>query len=287
MKTLVLGFKAFDIHELLCHLVADRLGYYRDAGLQVSLRDVAFVPDDKLGPNTLLISCGSALLSRLRGFPFKVIFVATDRPLFWLYAPEGVTQLRQLEGKKVATFPPVAPPWHFLRLILRRRGLDPSRDLQLEVARDDAARLGLLKSGDVQAAVLSSTIAPPKVQRAGFSSLLFFGDELRVPTTGLAATDELIKTQPDLVRRAAGVLRRSLDAIHGSPTEVVPVIADLLGDSTARAEETYELLHPYFTQDGRTASEMAQGTIDSLREELGLDAPLRASDFYDFSFLEA
>ncbi|MGH9579449.1 MAG: hypothetical protein ACRD2R_00520, partial [Terriglobales bacterium] len=168
--------------------------------------------------------------------------------------------------------------------ILLRHGLDPDRDVSLEPARDDVARLGLLQTGDARAAVLSSAIPPPRMQSLGFATLLFFGDEMRIPTTGLTAREEFIREQPTLVREMTGALHQALQAIADSPAEVASVVGELLHDAGTVAQQTCQLLSPLFTRDGRAGDEATQTALALANQELPA-GQLRAEDVYDYSFL--
>src|ERR1051326_1131467 len=140
-KTVVLGFKAFDLHELLPHLVAHRVGYYNERNLKVMLKDITFAPDEQLDPLTFTVACASAALARLKGVQRKVVFVTTDYPMFWMYAQPSITRMEELKGRRIATYPPLAPPFHFHRTILHGYGLDPDRDVQLERSEENTSEL--------------------------------------------------------------------------------------------------------------------------------------------------
>ena len=61
MKTVECGIKAFDVHELLCHFVAQRGGFYAVAGLDVRLVDTTFTPDERLpDADYFQVACGAA-----------------------------------------------------------------------------------------------------------------------------------------------------------------------------------------------------------------------------------
>ena len=90
------------------------------------------------------------------------------------------------------SYPTNAPPANLLQAILTQDGLQ-GEQLRIEAARDDVARLGLLISGDVAAAVISSAMPVELVAKQGFSAVNLFADRLRVPTTGLAVTDSLLQ----------------------------------------------------------------------------------------------
>ena len=150
MKSVTLGFKAFDPHELLPCFVAREAGLFRD--LQVSLVDISFYGDHDLPRDCFQASCGAALASAVQGFPQRVLVIATDRPMFWLYSEPGIRSADGLKGKKLAGYPPETPPAKLTRMVLNRLGLDPENDLALLPARDDVSRSGLLRTGHCSAA---------------------------------------------------------------------------------------------------------------------------------------
>lgn len=283
-RSIALGFRAFDIHELLVHFIARELGYYRDGGLRVELRDLTFLPEETPGID-FTVACGAALMGWAKGIRRKVVLVATDYPLFWLHSAPRITSVVDLKGARIASYPASAPPEQFHRAILRKHGLDPEQDVVLEAARDDAARLGLLKAGDVAAAVLSSAIPPPKVQELGFKTLVFFGDEIRVPTTGLAVSERFLTRHPEVVERMCEAQAEALRVLHGAPDRVIPIMAQFFGESTAIAEETYRLVQTYFTTDGRPSPDAAQSAVDMLNKQLPPEGQVGASDIYDDSLL--
>ena len=300
MDEVTLGFRAFDIHELLLHFIAVRLGYYRDAGLQVGLRDLTFVTDYR--EHSLSVACGSALVARAKGIMHKVVFIGTDYPMFWVYgdltandaksAKESISQAGAAgpESKaggpvaRIATFPPLSPPWYMLPLVLRRRGIDPENTELLPV-RDDVGRLGLLRSGNVDAAVISSAFPPPNMQQCGLTPLLFFGDYLRIPTTGLAASEDMINRQPELLERLVGALMRSLRTVRECREDVVNVIAEIVGEHEEIAHDTYSLIAPYFAGDGTGEADSRRSAVEFANAESAPAEPLKEEDVYEFRFV--
>jgi ABC-type nitrate/sulfonate/bicarbonate transport system substrate-binding protein len=290
---ITLGFRAFDVHELLLHFIAVRLGYYRDSGLKVRLRDLTFVTDYR--EHALSVACGSALVARAKGIMQKVVFIGTDYPMFWIYGNISTKSAKNAEGTisktsaagamaRIATFPPLSPPWYFLPVVLRKQGIDLEKAELLPV-RDDVGRLGLLRAGAVDAAVISSAFPPAKMKRFGFTPLIFFGDNLRIPTTGLTASDEMIRTNPELLQRVVGSLARSLRAVRESPEEVVKIMADILGEDQAIAQKTYELIAPYFSGDGTGNADSRRRAVEFANAELAPAQPLKEEDVYDFRFV--
>jgi ABC-type nitrate/sulfonate/bicarbonate transport system substrate-binding protein len=282
------GIKAHDVHELYCHFLAERLGYYADEGLRVRVIDVTFTPDEKLPQRSYFqVACGAAYLGRREGFPFKVVLAAATRPMFWLHARPEIETIEELRGKRVATYPPVAPPHWFNRVLLRKHGIDPDHDLEFWPCRDDIIRLGLRRGGDVDAALLSSATSPVAVQRLGFRTLALSGDEVRFVTTGVATFESIITEERPLVDAVVRSHRRALQAIHEQPDEAVAVLAEQLRESDEVARETFELLRHCFTTDGVAEPAVLESALSDLGGELPPAEDVKPSDLYDFSLLEA
>ena len=282
MKTVECGIKAFDIHELLCHFVARRGGFYAAAGLDVKLVDTTFTPDEKLpDADYFQVACGAAVFSR--SVLFRIFLAAVTKPMFWLYGTAGIDSIKQLAGKRIATYPPLAPPYWFNRIALRNHGLDPDTDVELKPARDDAIRLGMLREGAVDAALISSAVSPVTIQRLGLNILTLVGDEIGFVTSGIATTEKIAQEDPGLVESLVGVYRQSLAVIHDSPAEIQPILADVMGVSNEVAEKTYELVLPCYSQDGYMDMDAVRESLNSLSSEMGNEAPVNADDLYDFS----
>lgn len=286
MTTVQLGFKAFDAHELLCHFVAEEAGLYKNRRLRIELVDITFAIDTDLPEHMFQASCGAALSSALQGTPQRIVLVATDRPMFWFYATRKLASLEDLKNKKVVTFPSIAPPHHLANMILQRAGIDPNKDVALSPARDDVARFGLLKTGDADAAVISSAIPPATMERAGFRELCFFGDTIRLPTTGLAVHATQLKDDIGLVEALAATLRESLALLQQDSGVVSQALRRYFDVPADIAEVTAAGYRVLFTHDGRTTPEIAQLAIDSLCKSLHIDRSVPWQEIYDFSLLD-
>jgi ABC-type nitrate/sulfonate/bicarbonate transport system substrate-binding protein len=279
------GIKAYDVHELLCHFVCERLGFYAAEQLDVRVVDVTFVKDDDLPRESYFqVACGAAYLGLREGHPFKVLLAATDRPMFWLHG-NGIERVEDLRGKRVVTYPPVAPPHYFHRLTLLNHGLDPDGDLEFQPSRDDIIRLALLRAGDVDAAAISSAISPVTVSRLGLEELAFFGDEVRFVTTGVATLAEIVERQPELCEALVRCFRRALDVIHGQREEIVPILAHVLRESDEVADATYDRIVGCYTRDGRVELDALQQACDTVGTQVRFGDDVDAAERYDFRVL--
>lgn len=282
MTTIQLGFKAFDPHELLCHFIATRAGLYKRENINVELIDITFIAETDLPVHIFQASCGAALSSALRGIPQKIIFVATDKPMFWIYSSNTIPGLDKLSNAKMATFPVTAPPHQLANIILESSGIDIEKELMLLPARDDVARFGLLKSGCVDAALISSAIAPAKIRRAGFNKLCFFGDVIRIPTTGLAVDQAFLDQEPQLAQTLVSIHKESLSIMHNDLAMLATVLQESFDVDEDFKIETAELYEQYYTRAGRTTAEIAQKAIASLCTSLSVSTVPVYSQIYKF-----
>lgn len=267
-----IGFKAFDPHELLCHFVAVDAGLYREDGIEVDLVDITFMDDLQLPETLCQVSCGAALAAALRGSPQRVLLVGCDRPMFWIFGRDAVERPEQLAGKRLATYPAIAPPHHLANLLLKKHGVDHEQGLKLHPARDDLARLGLLKSRHVEAAVISSAISPITVRGMGFNSLGCIGDELRVPTTGLAARQAYLEREPALFAALTRIYRRALGIIRNQPLTVAQVLEKVFLVANEDAASTAALYTHCYTEAGRTTPVIAGNAVAALCQSLGIES---------------
>lgn len=250
-----LGFRAYDPHELLPHVLATRLGFYKREGVDVRLRDLTF--DDR---PALQVSCGAALFARIRGDPLQIALVACRRPLFWVVAREpGV----KLENARIASYREGSPPAVFARMLLPSARLDP--------ARDNDARIGLLLAGQVDGAVISSAEPPERLEELGLQTVLAFADVLNVPTTGLAVPESVLGRKE--VAAVASALRAALAFIQRDHDQVARALAENFRYDEASAEKWAHSHAGVFSADGTVARGEAKVAIELVAQALGIAGP--------------
>jgi hypothetical protein len=277
-----LAYKAYDIHELLCHAIADAAGLYAEAGLSVRLLDTTFIPDDALPENTFHAACGAALASFLTGQQRKVVFVACDRPMFWLYGRAGVESLAQLGQGRVATFPDVAPPSKFLQKFLKEAGVAPG----LLPCRDDTSRLGLLASCSVDGALISSHYLPHEVEARGAELLAFLGDSLRLPSTGLAVASELHESNPQLVASMVHVYQEAMKMVFDDMSILESVLHQVFAKDANGLEQAVRVIRHCYNASGYSDGVVLQDAIDGLAAGMGL-ASRPCGELYEFEYVKS
>ena len=282
MNSVHLGFKAFDCHELLCHSIAQSAGLYARQGLSVTLLDTSFVPDEALPENTFHTSCGAALNSFLGGKKRKVVFVACDKPMFWLYGSSDISALSELGQARVVSFPDATAPSQFLRKLLA----DKNATCGLLPCRDDVARLGLLTSGSAKAALLSSLYMPHEMESRGLNTLAFIGENLRLPSTGLAVSNVMYEREPQLIATMIETFQLAMKAVFDDDELLGHVLQDTFSMKPEHMDRAIETIRLCYNPFGFSYENLLQDAVDSMAGCLGLNSR-PASELYEFKFIRS
>jgi ABC-type nitrate/sulfonate/bicarbonate transport system substrate-binding protein len=285
VHTIDLAYVGRGIHEELVAHVADQEGYFEDEGVHVAVRDGTGWNTERLR-SCATIGLGRSLLSRLTdGIPWTVLSVNTHRPLFWFLGNANVTSMAELRGRRLAVHAPHTAPGCFARIVLRRHGLDPDRDLECVVRAPGDYQMDLrrLRDGSIDAAYIGSTLAPEQVaEEEGFHVLAWVGEHFQIPTVGVALDAGRVPIDSPAVQALVRANRRALQTITDRPDLAIDYIASFLNrltrDEVRRHYERY--IGPYFSSDGRVDIDIARGAVDAVAAELGV-APTSADPIYE------
>ncbi|MCT9110113.1 ABC transporter substrate-binding protein [Streptomyces mirabilis] len=285
MYTVDLAYVGRGLHEELVAHIADQQGYYADEGVHVALHDGCSWDEERLRRGAT-IGLGRALLSRLTdGIPWVALHVNTTRPLFWFLARPGPASLADLAGRRLAVHAPRTAPGCFTRIVLRRAGLDPDRDIRTVVRPpgDYGMDLRRLHDGSIDAALVGSTMAPEAIAAEyGWQVLAWVGDHFQIPTVGVAVDPSYTDPDDPAVQAVVRAHRRALRVIHDEPGTTVRHMQTFLGRHTAdEVRAHYEtFIAPYFTTGGQADPAVGAGAITAVAAELGVPATVTAAEFY-------
>jgi ABC-type nitrate/sulfonate/bicarbonate transport system substrate-binding protein len=275
VHTIDLAYVGRGIHEELVAYVADQEGYYEDEGVHVAIRDgVSWETERRRRSAT--IGLGRALLSRLTSdIGWKMLSVNTHRPLFWFLGSADVTSMADLRGRRLAVHAAHTAPGCFARIVLRKHGLDPDRDLECVVRAPGDYQMDLrrLRDGSIDAAYVGSTLSPDQVAgEEGFRLLAWVGDHFQIPTVGVAVDPAHVPLDSPALQALVRANQRALRTIADKPGLAVDYIASFLNRLTRdEAQRHYErYIGPCFTPDGQVDVGIARHAIDAVAAELGV-----------------
>ncbi len=284
MHTIDLAYVGRGIHEELVAYVADQEGYYEAEGVHVAIRDGIGWKTERLRRGAT-IGLGRSLLSRLTdGIGWTVLSLNTHRPLFWFLGSADVTSMADLRGRRLAVHAAHTAPGCFARIVLRKHGLDPDRDLDCVVRHPGDYQMDLrrMRDGSIDAAYVGSTLSPEQVaEEEGFHVLAWVGDHFQIPTVGVAVDPVHIPLDSPALQGLVRANQRALRSLAERPRLAVDYIASFLNRLTRdEAQQYYErYIGPHFTADGRVDLNVAQQGIDAVAAELGV-AAAAAEEFY-------
>jgi ABC-type nitrate/sulfonate/bicarbonate transport system substrate-binding protein len=273
MPELDFAYVGLGAHEEVVYSVADELGYYADEGVDVSVQDGVRWDDERLR-QAAVVGLGRTLLIRLlAATPWTMLCVNTERPLFWLMARTEFADMSELGGRKVAMDPPLVAPGTFARIILRGRGLDPDADIEAVSMHpgDYSEHVRMLKSGELDAAVVGSTLSPEQLAaEEGLRLLLFFGDELQIPTTGVAVDPSVLALDDPRISAIVRANLRALTTLLDDPALGAEHVRRLLpATDDASARDFYDrYIGPYFKRDGLPDRDVVARALPRVAAEL-------------------
>jgi NitT/TauT family transport system substrate-binding protein len=273
--------------------VTQERGFFRKYGLDVQL---VFIESGSTTVQSLVFGdvafaqmAGAGVVqSRLRGSDVVMIAGAINTLTFKFYVDKGIKGPEQLKGKSVAVTRFGSSTDFALRYALEKYGLAPERDVAIIESGSMPAIFASLESGWVQGAMLSA----PFTGRAKNIGLRLLADlqmlGLEYQHTGLATTQALIKSRPELVR---SIMKAYVEGIHYYKTHRADSLAIL--SKYLRATDAEVLTEVYEDIGINLTSEKPYPTLRGieviLRELAGKDArakTARPEDFVNLAFMK-
>jgi len=268
--------------------IASRRGFFRDEGfdvLTITMRANIAVNAlltrsvDYATPSTSAIKAASA------GLPVKVIAVLLGRPDYFLTVKKEVKSVRDLRGKRVAIGSYGAAADLALRAVAKQDGLDPDRELIRLQMGGAAARYAALVSGSADATILT---LPYNLQaaKAGYKDLLWFGERLELPLSGLAVRDETIQKNPKQVLGIVRAVFRAMAFAAANREETIQILTNWLKLDREVAARSYELGKRSWSEGGTVSDSAVQTLIDQSLLELKAKDPVPLDRVRNWSFAD-
>ncbi|GAA5160828.1 ABC transporter substrate-binding protein [Pseudonocardia eucalypti] len=268
--------------------LADRLGYYREEGLNVRLED---------------LGSGAKALQALQGGSVDVVsgyydhtiqMQAKNRPttafvgmlrypsFVFAVSPKAskpINSFADLKGAKVGVTSPGSSTDFFLKNMLVRHGL-AATDAAPQAIGGDASAVAAMENGQVDAAVMLDPAYSTLVKRIGGQNVKVLSDtrtldgvqrDLGVtsyPASALYSGSSWLTDNPETARKLARAIKRALDFIHShSGAEVAAKMPPeySAGDAAIYAQ-AIEAAKSAFSPDGRISPEGAEAVYGVLRQ---------------------
>jgi ABC-type nitrate/sulfonate/bicarbonate transport system substrate-binding protein len=167
---------------------------------------------------------GSAMTASIMGAPLKAIFFTYNTSILQFTVRPEIQKAEDLKGKVIAIASPGGSQDQATRLILKKLGLDPERDVKLLPIGDAKARVIGMDTGQIAGSANNLDIAAELV-RKGYRIIANSAEVYPVPFSGFAANDQFLRKNPEVVKKWLRAHVRSLLFIRQNPDEAAQVAA--------------------------------------------------------------
>jgi ABC-type nitrate/sulfonate/bicarbonate transport system substrate-binding protein len=213
-KDINLGWSGQGSWSTLPYIVASERGFFEKEGLKVRL--ITF-----RGTNLMLTALLAGELdyatilpfltgASARGLPVKILAAVTKSSSYVIISRPEINNIKGLKGKKIGINSFGSSADYAAYAAVSRSGLDPNRDVTiLPIGGGSPERFASLASGSVDATVVTSP-SEYAAEKQGLR-VLVSADELstlvRIPLTGIGATQKKMEKDPDEIVRLLRALR--------------------------------------------------------------------------------
>jgi NitT/TauT family transport system substrate-binding protein len=266
--------------------IANDKGFFKEEALEPQLiltRGTTAIAAAVAGDVEAIHIMGTAIRGIIQGLPLKVLAVNQKIPLFWLVTRPDLKSFGDLKGKTMAvtTFGGSQQLAGFY--MLRKAGIDPTKEITSIVSGDVPAQLQAQISGPVQITVLS----PPTVfvarDRYKLNLLASTGDDYINFISGLIVSEKALREKPAVIKRTLRALVKANRFFQTNETASAEVLAKYLNVSQAIALETYRYSRPAYTRNGIPTEKEIEEHLKSDAQFLQLKTPVKSSAVFDFS----
>jgi NitT/TauT family transport system substrate-binding protein len=229
----------------------------------------------------------TTIASRTQGADSVIIAAAVNTLPYSVVAAKGITTWNQLKGKKVGISRIGSGSDTAIRLVSRRFGLDPAKDLVIVQGGTQPSRLQALSAGGLDATLVS----PPldlTAKKQGFPILVNIAElGIPYPQTIIETTERFNREHPQIVK---SFLKGFIEGIYYAVThkdETKKIVTKYL--KTADPEILEAAYQSFLQVTDYTAYPHLEGlrnAIDEVAERVPAAKNKRPEDFVDMKFLK-
>ena len=269
-------------------VVAMRKGYYRDEGLEVDkvqMQPAIAVKALISGDIDYLLAWGSAVRAAVTGVPIKAVVGMASRPLHVLIARPDIRTPKDLKGKIIGVDSVAGTVDYLSRVAVRHFGLEPDRDVKIIVTGESPTRLAALRAGSIDATPIDVAFAM-KAEDEGFKRLLYLGDIIELPLSGIAVTDIKLQTQREQVKKVVRGSLRGSRFMKQNRSETIQMLSDYLRITPSQAAKAYDTAINSFTADGIISDNGVRLDVQLTKERLKMTKEIPLSQLVDWSLVK-
>ena len=292
LEKITIAYSSISGHMAPLWITQDR-GFFRKHGLDVQL---VFIESGSTAAKSLIskdvgfaqMAGAGVVQSHLQGTDIVMIAGFLNTMDYQLMVEKSISRPDHLRGKTLAVSRLGSSSDFATRYALNKYGLMPERDVTILEIGSQPARFAALEAGKIQGAMVAVPLTL-KAKALGFHALAdlqMLG--LEYQHTGLATTQALIKSRPDLVRN---VMKAYVEGIHYYKTQPAESLA-ILG-KYLKTSDTDVLMEVYKNIGLKLTPEKPYPTlrgIEVILREIAARNPktksARPEEFMDLTFVK-
>jgi NitT/TauT family transport system substrate-binding protein len=266
-------------------VVAMRKGFFKDEGIEVDkvqMQPALGVKALMTGDVDYLLAWGSALRAAVTGVPLKAVVGFAGRPLHVLVARPEIKTPKDLKGKIIGVDSVAGTVDYLSRVAVRHFGMEPDRDVTIIVTGESPTRLAALRAGSIDATPIDVAFAV-KAEDEGFKRLIYLGDIIELPLSGMAVMDTKLKAQRDQVKRVVRAGVRGARFMKQNRSETIQMLSDYLRITPTQSAKAYDASISSFTDDGIISDKGVQLDVQLTKERLKITKDIPLSQLVDWS----
>ena len=268
-------------------VVAMRKGFFKSEGLDVDkiqMQPAIGVKALISGDVDYLLAWGSALRAAVTGVPIKAVVGLASRPLHVLIARQDIKSPKELKGKIIGVDSVAGTVDYLSRVAVRHFGFEPEKDVKIIVTGESPTRLAALRAGSIDATPIDVAFAV-KAEDEGFRRLVYLGDLIELPLSGVAVMEQKLQTQREQVKKVVRASVRGTRFMKQNRAETVQMLSDYLRITAAQSARAYDASINSFTDDGVISDKGVNLDVQLTKERLKLTKDIPLSQLVDWSLV--
>jgi ABC-type nitrate/sulfonate/bicarbonate transport system substrate-binding protein len=223
--------------------------------------------------------------ARLEGA--DLVYIASGLPtfVFQIYARPEIKSLADLKGKVVAVTQPAASTDYAMRIVLKRNGLEPDKDVKILYAQDIAAVFTTVNAGHAAAGIMSAPTSI-KAKAAGLKPIVDV-TELKIPFlfTGVLTSAKVLREKSEALTRFLRGYIEAMALIRNDKETTIKSMAKYLKSNDREVlEGVYEDYKGVFPQVPLMTTAEVKAVLDVAKNPRAKQ--LRPEEFFDNSLVQ-
>ena len=281
-----IGFPDFSSSFLSLPL-GQKPGFFQQEGIQaefIRIRSAVALTalvGGELDYHTVL---GPAIAAAIRGVPIKVVACYTPSTATLLIARPEFKSIEALRGKTIGINSLGGGLEGQTRLMFKRLGLDPDKDIKFLATGGAESRLTALNQG-----LTAATVGSPPIdflgKKLGFIVLARANELFSYPSSGLIVNVKKLKEKPDEIKRMLKSGIRTNRYIHQNREGTIRTMIEWMKVDKEMSAAVYDAVVKTYGDDLSLPEDGFRLLIDEAKKAAKVEREVALSEVADLSFL--